>query len=245
MVHDKVIDVRAVLFDYDDTLVETRGAMDYARRAVARKISLRTSLDEYLVLNVIRDVEVRMESIGQFDRRVWFSEVVKALNIDLSIGDINDLVKTYWDSLRLRSRLFPDVIPTLGLLRACGFRIGLVTNTDGEPGLKRDRIRGDGVDGLFDLIIVAGDDTVHTKPHPEPFIKALQTLNMRGYEVVYIGDRVDVDVAGAKAVGMHAGLIDRYGTADPRAYGRDGARPDFIIYSLAELPQLLSCVSNA
>ena len=241
MAPNEKINVRAVLFDYDDTLMDVDEARSYARQVVAHELSLITNLGQDHVLRVIEDVEVRMESIGQFDRRVWFREVANVLGINLDDDYINELVRVYWNSWRLRSRLFPDVIPALSELRRCGLRLGIVTNTDGEPGLKRDRIRRDGVEGLFDVIVVAGDDTTHVKPHPEPFIRALQILDMNGGEVVYIGDRVSTDVPGAKAVGMHVGIIDRGGAVDFRVYGQGASGPDFVIHSLLELLQLLRC----
>ncbi len=178
------VNVRAVLFDYDDTIMDVNEARSYARRVITHELSLITNFDQDYILRIIKDVETRMESIGQFDRRAWFREVVNTLGINLNDNYVNELVRAYWNAWRSKSRLFPDVLPTLSDLRKCGFRLGIVTNTDGEPGLKRDRIHKDGIDELFDVIIVAGDDTAHTKPHPEPFIKALQTLNVQGNEVV-------------------------------------------------------------
>ncbi|WP_054842688.1 HAD family hydrolase [Vulcanisaeta distributa] len=212
MAPNEKINAKAVLFDYDDTIMDVSDARNYARHVIAKELSLITDLSQEHILRIIKDVETWMESIGQFDRRVWFKEVAKALGIEIGIDEVNRLVRAYWDSWRLKSRLFPDVIPTLNELRRCGLKLGIVTNTDGEPGLKRDRIRSDGVGYLFDVIVVAGDDTKHVKPHPEPFTRALQILNMRGGdEVIYIGDRISTDVpGGAKAAGMYAGIIDRY-----------------------------------
>ncbi len=40
------------------------------------------------------------------------------------------------------------------------------------------------------------------KPEPAPFLFALQELGMKPSEVVYVGDREDVDIEGAKSVGL-------------------------------------------
>ncbi|WP_054853020.1 HAD-IA family hydrolase [Vulcanisaeta distributa] len=242
MAPNNVISVNAVLFDYDDTLIDAREARDNARRAVIDFLSLVSGLDKSHVLDVFMNIERQMEAIGQFNRRVWFREVASVLGgIRLSDHEVNELVKMYWDSWRSGSRLFSDVLPTLAKLRRCGLRLGIITNTDGEPGLKRDRIRKDGVYELFDLVIIAGDDTKHVKPHPEPFMKALQVLDMRGNEVIYIGDNVGIDVPGAKAAGMRVGIINRYNTVDPGITNYKDVRPDFIIQSLTELLQLIGC----
>ncbi len=241
MAPNREVIIRAVLFDYDDTLVDVSESRNYARQVIANRLSLMSKHNESYVLNLLMSIETEMESKGQFDRRVWLSEVANALGITLSSDCINNLVRAYWDAWRLRSRPFPDAVAALSRLRMCGLVLGIITNTDGEPGLKRDRISKDGLDKLFDLIIVAGDDTTHVKPHPEPFIKALRMLNMEGREVMYIGDRPSIDVPGAKAVGMRVGIIERSNSANPMINTPDGPGPDFVINSLTELPQLLEC----
>jgi len=42
------------------------------------------------------------------------------------------------------------------------------------------------------------------KPDPAPFLAAIESLNMKPEEIVYVGDRIDLDVEGAQAVGMKA-----------------------------------------
>lgn len=40
------------------------------------------------------------------------------------------------------------------------------------------------------------------KPEPAPFLAAIESLNLKPEEIVYVGDRQDIDVEGALAVGM-------------------------------------------
>ena len=40
------------------------------------------------------------------------------------------------------------------------------------------------------------------KPDPQPFLAAIESLEMKPEEIVYVGDREDIDIEGAKAVGM-------------------------------------------
>jgi putative hydrolase of the HAD superfamily len=195
------------------------------------------------VLEAIKNVEARMEASGIFDRRIWFREMANSLGIMLSLGEINELVRIYWDSWSLRSKVFPDVIPTLKALKRCGYVIGLITNTDGEPGLKRERINRDGILNLFDVVIIAGDDTEQVKPSPQPFLEALKIVNIKGNEAIYVGDKPGSDIPGAKAAGMYTVLIDRYGLLVPDLIN---PKPDYIIKSLLDLSRLLRhCGDNA
>lgn len=45
------------------------------------------------------------------------------------------------------------------------------------------------------------------KPDPQPFLAAIEALSMKPGEIVYVGDRVDVDIEGAKAIGMKTILV--------------------------------------
>lgn len=45
------------------------------------------------------------------------------------------------------------------------------------------------------------------KPDPAPFLAAIESLKVKPDEVVYVGDRIDLDVEGAKAVGMKSVFV--------------------------------------
>jgi len=232
------VNIKAVFFDYDDTLIDANSARNHACRTVATRVAQNHGLNEALVLEAIKNVETRMEANGVFDRRIWFREMANSLGIVLNPGEINELVRIYWNSWSSESRVFSDVIPTLKALKRCGYVVGLITNTDGEPGLKRGRINRDGILNLFDVVIIAGDDTEQVKPSPQPFLEALKIINIKGNEAIYVGDKPGSDIPGAKAVGMCTVIIDRYGTLKPNLMN---PRPDYVIKSLFELLRLLAC----
>jgi putative hydrolase of the HAD superfamily len=68
------------------------------------------------------------------------------------------------------------------------------------------------------------------KPHPTIFRAALELLETAPARAVMVGDSPADDVEGARAVGMHAVLVDRHDLQPPAA----GA-----IRGLAPLPGLL------
>lgn len=45
------------------------------------------------------------------------------------------------------------------------------------------------------------------KPEPAPFLAAMESLELKPEEIVYVGDRVDIDIEGAKTVGMKTILV--------------------------------------
>jgi HAD superfamily hydrolase (TIGR01509 family) len=113
----------------------------------------------------------------------------------------------------LWSGIAADTHDALGRLRAGGLRLGVVSNSDGRVA---EALRAAGLEQYFDVII----DSMHAgveKPDPAIFRPALEALDVRPEETVYVGDLYDVDVAGARAAGMAAVL---FAPAEPT--GRPG-----------------------
>jgi len=50
-----------------------------------------------------------------------------------------------------------------------------------------------------------------SKPDPEPYTAALHALDIDPHEALFVGDRVEPAIAGARAAGLCAVLIDRSG----------------------------------
>ena len=112
-------------------------------------------------------------------------------------------------------------------------RLAVVSNFDYTP-TARLVLEREGVADLFDTVIVS-DEVGWRKPKAVIFELALRRLGVRPEQALMVGDRVDVDVAGAQAVGMAAAWINRDG--DPLPEGL--AAPEFEIRDLAELSAIL------
>jgi len=74
------------------------------------------------------------------------------------------------------------------------------------------------------------------KPKPVIFELALQRLGVDAGEALFVGDRADIDVAGAQGVGMPVAWINR----DSSPLPEDVRAPEFEIRDLAELERILS-----
>jgi putative hydrolase of the HAD superfamily len=108
----------------------------------------------------------------------------------------------------------------------------MVTDTDGTPGVKTRRISQLSFRQAFSVVVVAGEDTVETKPNVHPFKLAASRLGVSCAECAFIGDKPFTDIWGAREAGMKTILIRR-GMWGPEK------QPDFSINSLSELNQFL------
>ena len=127
-------------------------------------------------------------------------------------------------------RVFPDVLPTLRVLRALSLRLAVLSNFDGR---------------LVTLLVELGlaslvDHVLHStaagvaKPDVAFFDAARTVLDTLAEETLHVGDGVTEDVEGARAAGCHAVLLDRSGLrASPTA-------PAPTIVSLTQLPTLVA-----
>jgi putative hydrolase of the HAD superfamily len=90
------------------------------------------------------------------------------------------------------------------------------------------------IEHFFEAIIISGAVNKR-KPHQDIFKRALDMLNIKADEAVFVGDTIDADIEGAKATGMKAIYIERR-TQKPS----EKFKPDRTIKRLSELPLILA-----
>jgi putative hydrolase of the HAD superfamily len=124
----------------------------------------------------------------------------------------------------------PEVAPLLRGLRERGIRVGVLSNTM-WPRSAHERVFVR--DQVLDLIdgAVYSSEIPWAKPHTEAFRAAMTAVGVDDPAAcVFVGDRPYDDIYGAKTAGMRAVLIPNDDVPD-----FDGAAPDAVITSLAEL----------
>ena len=114
-------------------------------------------------------------------------------------------------------RLFEDVLPALAALKARGFKLGVVSNWDERL---RPLLQELQLDVHFDALVIS-HETSCAKPAPEIFRRAARALNIPPQSILHIGDSPTEDVAGAKAAGMNAVLLDRKAARSTFAVAHD------------------------
>jgi putative hydrolase of the HAD superfamily len=109
------------------------------------------------------------------------------------------------------------------------YRLGMVSNF-AIPECVLKLLKVGGIDNFFDIIIISGAVN-RRKPHEEIFKSAIKLMNLNPSEAVFVGDTIDADIEGAKAVGMKAVYIERRVQTVSKKY-----LPDRTIKRLSELP---------
>jgi putative hydrolase of the HAD superfamily len=115
-----------------------------------------------------------------------------------------------------RGRRYEDTIPVLRELKSRGFRMGIISNLPwGSPSvLWREELKRQSLDEFADAVFCS--DVGWRKPAEQIFRFALEKWNVNPEDCVFIGDEPRWDIAGPRAVGIKAILIDRKGMIEDR-----------------------------
>jgi putative hydrolase of the HAD superfamily len=199
--------LRAVLFDVDFTLCRPGpelSAERYARIAARHGITLDTSRHEEArdaaVLNIKRHPELL------HDESIWHrftEEIFIGMGGPESIAsECATEIEEGW-GVSENFDLFEDVHPVLEELRRRELRIAVVSNgiRDLTEFVAHHRLDVDA--------IVDSRSHGRVKPHPTIFQAALVALGVTAEDAVMVGDSLEEDIEGARALGMRAILIDR------------------------------------
>jgi putative hydrolase of the HAD superfamily len=127
-------------------------------------------------------------------------------------------------------QLRPDIDGLLRRLRQRGLRLGIVAN---QPQAALERLARAGIGELFGHQGLSGL-TGFGKPDPRAFRTAAEVLGVDPAGCVMVGDRIDNDIAPAKALGMAAILLrsGRHRRQRPRSPAEE---PDAVVTDVLEL----------
>ena len=201
--------LRAVVFDVDFTIAQPGPDLgpDGYRRLGARH---GLELDPGLYLEARRQAfaTLRRHPELDHDEEIWFLFTQRIIEGMGGVGDTYAAaveMTNLWEHAH-HFELFPDALPAFASLRAHGLKLGLLSNTARDLDLF---VAHHGLD--VDATLTSRTHG-KTKPHETIFRHMLDLLALPAEEVVMVGDTVEDDIEGARAVGMRAVLVDRKGT---------------------------------
>jgi len=165
---------------------------------------------------------------AHFEHVLNFVLIQHRINLD-GKTNIDELLKIYYEEIYSHRKVYPDVISTLKSLQSAGVRMGIVSNTT-NPGFMKDYERTImGLDPYFEFSIYSSE-VPFRKPHSSIFQLALRRLQLKPKEVLFVGDNLRADIAGARGVGLPAAWINR--AMDPAPAE---SPPDYILHRFDQL----------
>jgi len=211
------MNLRAVLFDVDFTLARPGpdlGPEGYER--IGRRFGLALEPARYEEARVAALVDLKRHPELEHDEEIWvaFTErIIRGMGGDADSAYACAAEITQGWTRSESFELFEDTLPVLDELRVHGLKLGLVSNSarDMHAFARHHRLDVDaGISSFFHG---------KTKPHASIFNAMLDLLEVGAGEAVMVGDTLEDDIEGARAIGMEAILLDRarrYPEFEPR-----------------------------
>lgn len=161
------------VFDFDGTLVDSYTCLPDVYASIANRVGLRGETSSKFVNEMVQS-EGQQDIIRNYDRQEWWTAVLEQFGIHISEKQLVQLVRMYWKQRTMRSRVRDHTEETLKWLKARGI-LTMVCRSDGKYGNKKERIQKSGMGGLFDTVVIVGEET-------DNITQALEFL-MRKYDI--------------------------------------------------------------
>ena len=232
-------DIKLVTFDLDDTLWDNYPVILKAERMTFERLcehwpDVKQYFDFKSVITFRRQL---MEQRSDLKKRVTALRQYSLSQLLVSIGcpesradEIADAIMEEFMHWRHEVDYFPGTEAALAQLSR-HYKIGAVTN--GNVDIKRLP-----VGRYFDFGIRA-EEYNSEKPEPTLFLKALEMSGVEPKQTLHVGDCLNADVSGARALGIHTAWFNPGDKVLP-----DDQYPDFTIRSLPELLGVLEIDSS-
>ena len=185
---------KAVLFDLDGTLLNRDKSVELFINQQYERL--------YKLLSPIPK-EQYVSRFIELDNRgyVWKDKVYQQLIDEFNIHSVTweELLQDYLDEFKHHCIGFPHIREMLEKLKNNKIALGMITNGYGQ--FQKDNIEALNIEKYFDVILISEWEGIK-KPNPQIFMNALEKLNVKPSESLFIGDHPENDVRAAQNIGM-------------------------------------------
>ena len=180
--------IRAIIFDFDGTVIDTETAWYIAFREAYKKYGVDLTLEMYS-----RCIGTSLHSFNPYEY------LVTDLHLPIDLGAFRHAVQARHASLMDAETMRPGIVDYLNAAAAQGIKIALASSSKldwVERFLEKLQIRE-----YFDCIRTA-NDVERVKPDPELYLQTLQCLGVKADEAIAIEDSPN-GAKAAVAAGVH------------------------------------------
>jgi putative hydrolase of the HAD superfamily len=194
-----------IFFDLDHTLwdFERNSALTFQKifHEAEIEVSLSKFLEVYVPLNLAFWKLYRENKINKTDLRYQrLKTTFDSIGYEINDEVIDILSAAYITNLAAYNNLLPNTVEILDYLKP-KYKLHIITN--GFEEVQTRKLVNSNISGYFNQVINSEMAGVK-KPNPEIFELALQKANARADRSLMVGDNIEADILGAKAVGFHA-----------------------------------------
>lgn len=208
------VEYQAVGLDLDGTLFDHRGAVSDAVDGFVTWLGAPESEQTRALWLEAEEEQFEQWRAGRISfreqRRRRLRSFLPAIQIGVPSRDaeLETLFEQYLLHYRAAWRPFPDAVELLATLHRQHIPVGVLSN--GTHAQQFDKLVSTGLDRYIGVVCTS-ELIDFAKPDPRAFQALANQLGVEHADLVFLADNPDHDVAGARAVGIRAGLVERDG----------------------------------
>ena len=222
------LDVKAIFFDFDDTLQSRKGAYRlYCEQFVKKYFP---DITEEEMLRKMDEMEEHVDG-GYKDREVYFPEMIELWQWE-NHPPLQELYDSFNYDFGKHIVLLDGALDVLNAIKEKGYVLGCITN--GVSSLQNIKLDTAGIRDMFDVVVVSGDIGIY-KPARGIFDEACKRAGVRNEEALFVGDHPVNDIQGAlgadmKAIRMNYGDFYGKGLGNPGVSAEIEKITDLLLY---------------
>lgn len=179
--------IKAILFDLDNTLIDRQRAF----REMLYRVFRSYYKDENYVEKLVKDM-IEFDKGGRVERIDAFNQLINKYNI--KEFNAKKLSKDWSNESGSTVYLFDDVIDTFKELKK-KYKLAIVTN--GDYVSQKRKLDNINLYKYLEYTLIS-DEIGIRKPDPRIYKYALNKMNLKEDECIYVGDSYSRDIVGAK-----------------------------------------------
>lgn len=222
----KPMKFKAVLFDFDGTLVDSLKALHTAFNEGVRSLGLNPVSIEKLAGMLSAGLPVKQMLLETFPSKFQGQED--------SISECINAIRSSYKIQEKYVRRIPGTVEIMRWLSENGLQIAVVTGSMISVGKMKEKLQSYGLDIFVDTIFTSAE-VPRRKPAPDLILQALKCLGVPAAHSIMVGDSI-VDIKAGKAAGTWTAAVLTGGEKKSKLKEE---KPDFLIESVRDLNLIL------
>jgi HAD superfamily hydrolase (TIGR01662 family) len=242
--------IKAILFDIGETLLNFGKVDAVALFKEGGKLAynflknLNQPVGPYQLFLLRHLIIIRLLSMWSniikrdYDSSKILRKIAQYNGVKLTEPQWQDFAWCWYEPLSKLVQMEPDIKQTLEKLKQMGIKLGILSNTFINASTLERHLAQLGILDFFDVKVYSYQFKFR-KPDPRIFINAAKQLNCEPQNILFVGDRLDWDTAGALRANMTAVVKKAYTNTTKNI-------PEGVIKikQLAELPNIVEQINQ-